>query len=140
FVVLQLGLGTNGLLWLFAIVSLFNALAFLFWLYPLFFLKKQETTYIQPLKPVVHLGISAWLTNLVSGALLKQVSIILLGFFAISLVQIGYFNLSFQLAHSANLLLVAGFGGVGGSALAASFIGQNHERLAVSWQTLIKIE
>ncbi|MFL5653912.1 MAG: hypothetical protein ACJ8CB_07020, partial [Ktedonobacteraceae bacterium] len=66
FVVLQLGLGTNGLLWLFAIVSLFNALAFLFWLYPLLFLRKQETTYIQPLKPVVHLGISAWLTNLVS--------------------------------------------------------------------------
>ena len=55
-------------------------------------------------------------------------------------MQIGYFNLSFQLADSANLLLVAGFAGVGGSALAASFIGQNHERLARSWQVLIKIE
>ena len=139
-VVLQLGLGTNGLLWLFAIVSLFNALAFLFWLYPLLFLRKQETTYIQPLKPVVHLGISAWLTNLVSGALLKQVSIILLGFFAISIIQIGYFNLSFQLAHAASLLLVTGFGGVSGAALAAAFVGRNYERLARSWQVLIKIE
>jgi O-antigen/teichoic acid export membrane protein len=140
FVVLQLGLGTNGMLWLFAIVSLFNALAFLFWLYPLLFLRKQETTYIQPLKPVVHLGISAWLTNLVSGALLKQVSIILLGFFAISIIQIGYFNLSFQLAHAASLLLVTGFGGVSGAALAAAFVGRNYERLARSWQVLIKIE
>jgi len=140
FVVLQLGWGTDGILWLFAIASLFNALAFLFWLAPLLFLKRQDETYIQPLKPVVQLGISAWLTNLVSGALLKQVSIILLGYFAISIVQIGYFNLSFQLAHAASLLLVSGFGGVGGSALAAAFVGRNYDRLARSWQALIKIE
>src|SRR6266516_2706804 len=140
FVVLQLGFGTNGVLWLFAIVSLFNALAFLFWLSPLLFLRRQKSTYTQPLKPVVQLGISAWLTNLVTGALLKQVSIILLGVYLVSIVQIGYFNLSFQLAHAASMLLVSGFGGVGGSALAAAFVGYNHDRLARSWQALIKIE
>jgi O-antigen/teichoic acid export membrane protein len=138
FIVLHLGWGVDGMLWLLAVSSLLNALAFALWQAP--FLFARGATYKQAMKPVVRLGISAWLTNLVSGALLKQVSIILLGYFAISLVQIGYFNLSFQLAHSANLLLVAGFGGVGGSALAASFIGKNYERLAVSWQTLIKIE
>jgi O-antigen/teichoic acid export membrane protein len=136
--VLQLGFGTDGILWLFAFISLVNALAFAFWLLPLLFAR--GATYIQPLKPVVHLGISAWLTNLVSGALLKQVSIILLGYFAVSIIQIGYFNLSFQLAHAASLLLVSGFGGVGGAALAAAFVGRNYERLARSWQALIKIE
>ena len=136
--VLQLGFGTDGILWLFAFISLVNALAFAFWLLPLLFARGE--TYIQPLKPVVHLGISAWLTNLVSGALLKQVSIILLGYFAVSIIQIGYFNLSFQLAHAASLLLVSGFGGVGGAALAAAFVGRNYERLARSWQALIKIE
>ena len=85
--VLQLGFGTDGILWLFAFISLVNALAFAFWLLPLLFAR--GATYIQPLKPVVHLGISAWLTNLVSGALLKQVSIILLGYFAVSIIQIG---------------------------------------------------
>ncbi len=35
FVVLQLGLGINGVLWLFALTSLLNALAFLLWLIPL---------------------------------------------------------------------------------------------------------
>lgn len=138
YIVLQLGFGTDGILWLFAIVSLVTALAFAFWLLPLLFAR--GATYIQPLKPVIHLGISAWLTNLVSGALLKQVSIILLGYFAVSIIQIGYFNLSFQLAHAASLLLVSGFGGVGGAALAAAFVGRNYERLARSWQTLIKIE
>jgi O-antigen/teichoic acid export membrane protein len=138
FVVLQLGWGVDGLLWLLAAGSLFSSLAFILWLAP--FLFTRGSTYRQPLKPALQLGISAWLTNIVTGALFKQVSIILLGYFAISLTQIGYFNLSFQLADSANLLLVAGFAGVGGSALAASFIGRNHERLARSWQVLIKIE
>lgn len=138
FLVLQLGWGVNGILWLLAISSLFQALALAIWLAPLLF--TPGATYKQPMKPVLQLGISAWLTNLVSGALLKQVSIILLGYFAISLVEIGYFNLSYQLAHAASLLLVTGFGGVGVSALAAAFVGQNYERLARSWQSLIKIE
>lgn len=136
--VLKLGLGINGLLWLLAASSLVSSVAFAIWQAPFLFARGAE--YRQPLLPLIKLGFSAWLTNLVTGALLKQVSIILLGYFAVSLVQIGYFNLSFQLAHSANLLLVAGFAGVGGSALAASFIGHNHERLARSWETLIKIE
>src|SRR5436305_2166503 len=140
FFILQLGWGTNGVLWLFAICSLFNAAAFLFWLTPFLFERKRPQTYVQAMKPVVQLGISAWLTNLVTGALLKQVSIILLGYFAVSIIQIGYFNLSFQLAHAASLLLVSGFGGVGGSALAAAFVGHNDDRLARSWQALIKIE
>jgi len=140
FFVLQLGWGTNGVLWLFAICSLFNAAAFLFWLTPFLFERKRLQTYLQAMKPVVQLGISAWLTNLVTGALLKQVSIILLGVFLVSIVQIGYFNLSFQLAHAASLLLVSGFGGVGGAALAAAFVGRNYDRLARSWQALIKIE
>lgn len=138
FVVLQLGWGVDGVLWLLATISLMNATAFAFWLAPL--LITRTATYKQSLKPVVRLGISAWLTNLVTGALLKQVSIILLGYYAISLVQIGYFNLSFQLGHAANLLLVSGFGGVAGSALAAAFVGKNYARLARSWQVIIKIE
>ena len=139
FLVLQIGLGINGILWMLALVMLVNAGAFALWLTPTVF-ARGKILYKQPLKPVVKLGISAWLTNLVNGALLKQASIILLGFFAISLTQRGFFNLSFQLADSANALLVAGFGGVGGSALAAAAIGQNYGRLGRSWEVLIKVE
>lgn len=138
YITLQLGWGIDSILWLQAIFSLLNAGAFALWQAPL--LLTRGAAYKQPMKPVVRIGFSAWLTNLVSGALLKQVSIILLGFFAVSVVQIAYFNLSFQLAHAASLLLVSGFGGVGGSALAAAFVGTNYERLARAWQTLIKIE
>jgi len=139
FIVLQLGWGIDGFLWMQSIVWLFNAAAFAIWLAPTVF-PRGNVVYKQALGPVVKLGISAWLTNLVNGALLKQTSIILLGYFAISLTQRGFFNLSFQLADAANALLVAGFGGVGGSALAAAAVGRNYKRLGRSWEVLIKVE
>jgi O-antigen/teichoic acid export membrane protein len=138
FITLQLGWGIDSVLWLQAICALLNAAVLALWQTPLLFTRR--ATFKQPMQPVLRLGLSAWVTNLISGAMLKQVSIILLGYFAVSLAQIAYFNLSFQLADAANLLLVSGFAGVGGSALAAAFVGKNYKRLARSWQTLIKIE
>ncbi|GCE28022.1 hypothetical protein KDA_35060 [Dictyobacter alpinus] len=138
FFLLRAGWGIDGILWLQALVALFNALAFVSWQAP--FLVKGPTEYSLPLKEILQLSFSAWLTNLASGALFKQLSIILLGIFLISVENIGYFNLAFQLADSANLLLVAGFAGVGGSALSTAFVGQDHERLGQTWQALIKVE
>jgi O-antigen/teichoic acid export membrane protein len=138
FVLLHLGWGIDGVLWLQAIGTFVSAVAFAGWQIPFIFTK--PTRYQPSLRSVLRLGFSAWLTNLASGALLKQVSVTLLGMFAVSLVQTGYFNLAFQLADSANVLLVSGFLGVGGSALAAAFVGNNYERLARTWQVLIKVE
>ena len=138
FITLQIGWGIDSVLWIQAILASINALIFLLLQTPL--LLTRGTTYIQPMMPVLRVGIAAWLTNLVSGALFKQVSIILLAYFTVSVAQIAYFNLSFQLGHAASLLLVSGFGGVAGSALAAAFVGVDFERLARTWQTLIKFE
>ncbi|HYB01109.1 MAG TPA: oligosaccharide flippase family protein, partial [Ktedonobacteraceae bacterium] len=138
FITLQIGWGIDSVLWIQAILASINALIFLLLQSPL--LLTRGTTYIQPMMPVLRVGIAAWLTNLVSGALFKQVSIILLAYFTVSVAQIAYFNLSFQLGHAASLLLVSGFGGVAGSALAAAFVGVDFERLARTWQTLIKFE
>jgi O-antigen/teichoic acid export membrane protein len=138
FVLLSHGWGITGLLWLQALLALGNALAFVIWQFP--FLFSPKTTYKTPMRAVLKLSISAWLTNLASGALLKQISVILLGIYLISYTNIGYFNLSFQLADAANVLLVGGFSGVGSSALSAAFVGQNHERLGQTWQSLIKVE
>jgi O-antigen/teichoic acid export membrane protein len=139
FALLQLGFGIDGILWMLAIVGLLNATAFAIWLAPVV-LARDKNAYRQPVFPVIRLGLAAWQTNLVSGALFKQTTIILLGYFAVSLTLRGFFNLSYQLADSANALLVAGFGGVGGSALAAAAIGRNYARLGRSWEVLIKVE
>jgi len=138
FITLRLGWGIDSVLWLQAIATLLSAAAFAIWQWPLIFTR--GAIYKQPLRPVLRLGISAWVPNLVMGALLKQVSINLLLLFSVSVTQIAFFTLSFQLADAANQLLVSGFGGVGIAALAAAFVGMNHQRLARSWQTLIKFE
>ncbi len=135
---LRLGWGIDSVLWLQAICALLTAAALAFWQAPLLF--TPGAAYKQPLRPVLRLGFSAWFINLASGALLKQVSVIILTYFAFGAAQIAFFTLSYQLAHAASLLLVSGFGGVGISALAAAFVGLNYERLSRTWQTLIKIE
>ncbi|HEY3994237.1 MAG TPA: polysaccharide biosynthesis C-terminal domain-containing protein [Ktedonobacteraceae bacterium] len=137
FVFLHLGWGIESILWLQGGVTFVGALAFAAWLSPILFTR--GATYKQPLGPVFRLGLAAWFTNLVSGALLKQISLLLLIAFATQVAQ-AYFNVSFQLTDGANLLLVSGFGGVGVAALAASFVGSNYGRLSRIWQTLIKIE
>jgi O-antigen/teichoic acid export membrane protein len=138
FITLRLGWGIDSVLWLQAIAALLSAATFALWQWPLIFTR--GATYKQPLRPVLRLGISAWVPNLVMGALLKQVSISLLIFFSVSVAQIAFFTLSFQLADAANQLMVSGFGGVGIAALAAAYVGKNHLRLARSWQMLIKFE
>ena len=138
FITLRLGWGIDSVLWLQAIATLLSAAAFSIWQWPLIFTR--GALYKQPLRPVLRLGVSAWVPNLVMGALLKQVSINLLLLFSVSVAQIAFFTLSFQLADAANQLLVSGFGGVGIAALAAAFVGMNHQRLARSWQMLIKFE
>lgn len=137
FVTLRLGWGIESILWLQGAVTFVGALVFALWLSPLLFTR--GAVYKQPLGPVFRLGIAAWFTNLVSGALLKQISLLLLIAFATQAAQ-AYFNVSFQLTDGANLLLVSGFGGVGVAALAAAFVGANYGRLSRIWQTLIKIE
>ncbi|MEO7002529.1 MAG: oligosaccharide flippase family protein [Ktedonobacterales bacterium] len=90
--------------------------------------------------PVLRLGGAAWLTNLITSALLKQSAVSLLQYFVVSAVAIGYFTLAFQLAHAAAYLLVAGLGGVGLAALAAAYVGQQRGHLTVAWRTICKTQ
>jgi len=137
FLTLHLGWGISSILWLQGCVTFAGALIFALWLAPL--LLARGASYRQSLRPVFRLSLSAWFTNLVSGALLKQIALLLLIAYATQAAQ-AYFNASFQLTDGANLLLVSGFGGVGVAALAAAFVGTNYGRLARIWQTLIKVE
>ncbi len=138
YVTLRQGWGIDSVLWLQAACALLTVAVLAAWQAPL--LLARGASYKQSMRPVLRLGLSAWFINLVSGALLKQISVIILVAFAFSAAQIAFFTLSYQLAHAASLLLISGFGGIGISALAAAFVGMNYERLARAWQTLIKVE
>jgi O-antigen/teichoic acid export membrane protein len=150
-IVTRLGTGVSGVLWILALVATVASVVYLVVLAP--FLSHSEsgamgdtananvgTSKAPSLRPVLRLGVVAWLTNLITGALLKQGAVSLLQFYAIGLVAIGYFNLAFQLSHAAAFLLVAGLGGVGLAVMAAAYAGSQRAGLSTAWRTVSKVQ
>jgi O-antigen/teichoic acid export membrane protein len=135
---LWLGWGVDGVLWALGAVAWATALVYLVWLSPLLWVRRPGAPI--SLRAAWRLSVAAWLTNLANGALLKQVIISLLTFYAFNYTQIGFFNLAFQLGHSAGLLLVAGLTGVGMATMAAAYSGENRLWLAVSWRAVLKVQ
>ncbi len=133
-----LGWGVDGVLWALGIVAWLTSLVYLVWLSPLLWVRRPGAPI--SLRAAWRLSVAAWLTNLANGALLKQVIISLLTFYAFNYTQIGFFNLAFQLGHSAGLLLVAGLTGVGMATMAAAYSGENRLWLAVSWRAVLKVQ
>ncbi|HEU5368937.1 MAG TPA: oligosaccharide flippase family protein [Ktedonobacterales bacterium] len=137
-VFLKLGWGVDGALWAISVVSWLTALVYFLWLAPLLSVRRPRQAI--SLFPALRLSVAAWLTNLAGGALLKQVVVSLLVLYAFSKAQIGFFNLAFQLGHSAGLLLVAGLSGVGMATMAAAYTGKNRSWLAASWRAVLKVQ
>lgn len=137
-VFLALGWGVDGALWALGIVSWLTAIAYLGWLMPLLLIRRPPQA--MSLLPALRLSMAAWLTNLAGGALLKQVVVGLLVLYAFNSAQIGFFNLAFQLGHSAGLLLVAGLSFVGMATMAAAYSGENRAWLATSWRAVLKVQ
>ncbi len=137
-VFLWLGWGVDGVLWALGIIAWLTTLVYLVWLSPMLWVRRPGAPI--SLRAAWRLSVAAWLTNLANGALLKQVIIWLLTFYGLQYAQIGFFNLAFQLGHSAGLLLVAGLTGVGMATMAAAYSGENRLWLAVSWRAVLKVQ
>ncbi len=136
------GYGVEGVIVALAIVTWAAAAVYLVLLLPL--LRARDTASQSrartPFAPVLRLGAVAWLTNLISGALLKQSVVSLMQYFLVVAASIGYFNLAFQLSHAAAFLLIAGLGGVGMAAMAAAYSGENREGLGTAWRSVSKAQ
>ncbi len=135
---LRLGWGVDGALWALGIVAWLTAFAYCFWLAPILVVRRPRRPL--SLRPALRLSLAAWLTNLANGALLKQVAVWLLLFYAFGNVQVGFFSLAFQLGHSAGLLLIAGLSGVGMATMSAAYAGENRSWLAISWRAVLKVQ
>ncbi len=128
------------ILWAIGGVTFVTALVYFLLMLPLLLTKPDPKEAPQKFTPVLQMGWTAWLTNLINGALLKQVAIGLLQAFLFSSVVVGYFNLAFQLSHAAAYLLVAGLGGVGMAAMAASYAEKDIAALAFAWRAVSKVQ
>lgn len=137
--VIKAGYGVTGVLWVVAGVAWATAIFYFVVLTP-FWLRRGPRLPVPSFMPVIRLGWTAWLTNLVSGALLKQIAVSLMGAFIISDAAIGYFSLAFQLTHAAAFLLIAGLGGVGLAAMSAAYSGDDLPMLGTAWRAVSKVQ
>jgi O-antigen/teichoic acid export membrane protein len=136
----RLGYGVVGVLWALAIVAWLATAVYLLRLLPLLRHWDQEARSTAAFGPVLRMGGAAWLTNLISGALLKQVAVSLLLYFAVSAAAIGFFNLAFQSSHAAAFLLIAGLGGVSMAAMSVAYAGADVVGLGAAWRTVSKLQ
>jgi O-antigen/teichoic acid export membrane protein len=141
----RLGWGVAGVIWALGVVTWLATVVYFVLLLPLLRTPAASTPPTRPAErvrfaPVLRLGGTAWLTNLISGALLKQVAVSLLQYFLIGVGTIGYFNLAFQLSHAAAFLLIAGLGGVGMAAMSAAFAAARHDGLTIAWRSVSKAQ
>jgi|GEM_PF-465817 len=139
YVMLHTGHDIIGVIWASAGATWLAALAYFVLLTP-FWRRSGPRQPAPSFVPVLQMGWTAWLTNLVSGALLKQVAITLLQAFAVSIAVQGFFNLAFQLSHAAAFLLIAGLGGVGLAAMSAAYSGEDKRSLAFAWRAVSKVQ
>ncbi len=88
---------------------------------------------------MLRLGVAAWLADLANGSLIKLIAVTQLAL-AVSVSQIAYFGLAFEMGHAAAFLFVAGLGGVGLAAMAAAYARQQMAHLATAWRTVAKLQ
>ncbi|MFI5274870.1 MAG: hypothetical protein ACHQ4H_17705, partial [Ktedonobacterales bacterium] len=142
YIAARLGYGVAGVIWALGLVTWAAAAVYLVLLLPLLRAKDAAvpSSEATAFTPVLRLGATAWLTNLISGALLKQSAVSLMQYFFVAAASIGFFNLAFQLSHAAAFLLIAGLGGVGMAAMAAAFSGEDRAGLGVAWRSVSKAQ
>lgn len=138
FALLRLGYGVDGIFAAQALVTWVAVIAFLVVLFP--YLRGAPAPAPETPGEVRGLMISAWLTNVTNGALGKQMDILLMAFFAVSYVAIGYYNLAYQIVSIVAVLLISGLGGVGMAAMSAAYATNGAARLASMWRAIVMLQ
>ncbi|HET8907174.1 MAG TPA: polysaccharide biosynthesis C-terminal domain-containing protein, partial [Ktedonobacterales bacterium] len=137
---LRIGFGIDGIFGVQAVVAWVTAAIYMIELVP--FLRARATT----TAPVAERGemgklmFNAWLTNVTNGALGKQMDIMLMAFFAISLVNIADYNLAYQLGSIVSVILISGLGGVGMASMSAALAAGGRSRLASMWSASLMLQ
>lgn len=131
---LKLNLGITGLLYVSLIVSIFTLIIYLF-------LSKKyllAASHKFNLKEYYAIGITAWLIALMTFALGKEIDIVLLNYYTIPIVEIGFYGLSFGLVTMLSFFS-AGLGPIAQTVFSERYTNEGNAGLANSWFIIIKI-
>jgi O-antigen/teichoic acid export membrane protein len=131
---LKLNLGITGLLYVLLIISIFTLTIYLC-------LSKNHllaTSHKFNLKEYYGIGVTAWLIALMGFALGREIDILLLNYYTISTIDIGFYNLSFGLVMMLGFFTF-GLGPIAQSVFSERYAKDGNTGLANAWQIIIKV-
>ncbi len=137
---LRIGFGIDGIFGVQAVVAWVTAAIYMIELVPFLRARATATAPVAERGEMGKLMFNAWLTNVTNGALGKQMDIMLMAFFAISLVNIADYNLAYQLGSIVSVILISGLGGVGMASMSAALAAGGRSRLASMWSASLMLQ
>jgi O-antigen/teichoic acid export membrane protein/O-antigen ligase len=137
---LRVGFGIDGIFGVQAVVAWVTAAIYMIELVPFLRARAGTTAPAGERGEMGKLMFNAWLTNVTNGALGKQMDIMLMAFFAISLVNIADYNLAYQLGSIVSVILISGLGGVGMASMSAALAAGGRARLASMWSASLMLQ
>ena len=137
-ILVKSGWGVDGVFAALAVVNWLTVLAYLGPLSSLIFARGKITSVGKG--EMRKLMVSAWLTNITNGALGKQMDVLIMAAFTVSLVAIGNYNLAYQLGSIVGVVLISGLGGVGLAAMSAALATGGNGRLASMWRANMMLQ
>jgi O-antigen/teichoic acid export membrane protein len=93
----------------------------------------------QVIRPLLHISLAAWLSDLTNGSLIKLLTLLALAA-SVSHGQIAFFGIAFEMGHAASYLFVAGLGGVGLAVMSVAYTQRRLPDLALAWRTIAKLQ
>ena len=137
-ILVKSGWGVDGVIAALAVVDWLTVLAYLGPLSSLIFARGKITSVGKG--EMRKLMVGSWLANITNGALGKQMDVLIMTAFTVSLVAIGNYNLAYQLGGIVGVVLISGLGGVGVAAMSAALATGGNGRLASMWRANMMLQ
>jgi O-antigen/teichoic acid export membrane protein len=93
-----------------------------------------------PLKKIHKFGLTVWTNNLLSYLLGKDLDIIIMSFYGISVIHIGFYQIAFILVTYARMIVTKGMTGVLQSAFSSAYKEGGFESLGKWWMMTMKFQ
>lgn len=135
FVLLKTGYGLEQILLAFTGISLVIVAVYFRKLIPYMKPKRSRIDFGRYLK----FGLVTWVTKFINYLLGRYFDIFLLGYWAVSKKEIGYYNIAFSITLAMFYFFSSGFGGVATAAFANFEKNQNRSSIALGWNKVTKV-
>lgn len=134
-ILLKFEFGIQEIIWAFIGISLIVSVGYLFKFIKYLKPRPEKTKF----SAYIQFGLVAWFTKFINYLLGRYFDIFLLGYFAVSKEEIGYYNIAFSITLALLYLFTSGFSGISIAAFSEFEKNQEYEKIKKGIIAVIKI-